>query len=594
MSPAPPRGPMAATPAPAVVLALVAVLALAAPGGARAASVKASVDGRSGVVGAAITLTIRVDGARSVGRVRMPDLPAFDVIPAGTRSRSVRVNGRAAQQVLLTYYLYAREPGNFTVGAIGVDVDGATLWTAPLQVTVAAAKAPTGRVGAHFLEAFVEPREAYAGQPIVYHLRLGISANITNFTQGDPDWGGLIEEASLETDMVESYQVIDGRTYKIIEWRTPLFSLRPGTYEIGPVVVDFDQVVGYQRRSHPLFNDPIFQSRTAQLEPVHLETEAVTVEVRPLPEAGRPEAFSGLVGTARLMGELSRDTCEIGGSATLSLALQGSGNLQDVELEIEAPEGIKVYAEERLLNLAWGPDGPYGTVARRFDLVPLVPGQAIVPEVTLHYLDPVDGRYRSTSVGPFRLAIEGEADGAAHGAHSADLLVDDAALEMLNREPYPIALRGGWRRRGTASAMWALAGAALVLPLGAFGLAALVRRRQRRLADPDLQRRRRALRRARARLDDLPASDREAAAAAMEEAVRSFLARRGGLTAGALSPEELAERVREAGAPASAEALERWVAAVGAVRYAGRAEPGIEELAERARDLIDALDEELP
>ena len=39
------------------------------------------------------------------------------------------------------------------------------------------------------------------------------------------------------------------------------------------------------------------------------------------------------MGTARLMGELSREQCEVGESVTLSLALQGSGNLQDVDLE---------------------------------------------------------------------------------------------------------------------------------------------------------------------------------------------------------------------------------------------------------------------
>ncbi len=577
---------------------VLAGMILAPPTPSLAATVEAKIDSPKGIVGASITLTIVVTGARSIGKVSMPSLPAFDVVSAGgVQMRSGYVAGRPVQQALLTYYLYPKEKGSFTIDAIGVAVDKRTLWTKPLEVTIGASRAPSaGPDEDQFLRAWVEPEASYAGQPILYHVELGIASSIKNFERQDPDWGGLVKEADLEPDVNERFQIIEGRTFRIIQWRIPLFSLRPGKYEVGEMTARFDQVVGYSRRTHPLFNDPIFDQMfsTAQLKPVELVTDPIEVEVLPLPEAGRPESFSGLVGTARLMGELSRNQCEVGESVTLSLALQGSGNLQDVDLEIEAPEGLKVYAEDKMVNLDWGPDGPYGTVARRFDLVPLIPGEAVLPAIEIGTFDPVARRYKTTDVGPFRVSIGGETDGGSHGAHSADLLVDDAALEMLNREPFPVMRGAGWRRMATPSRFVLLA-AVFVLPVGVFGSSVLIRRRQRRQADPELQRRKRAYRQAADALDRAAglAQDPVAAAAEAEDAVRAFLSVLGGVTTGALSPEELTVAVKEAGAPGAAESVGRWLADVGAVRYAGRREPSVSEIVTRARALLDELAEEL-
>ena len=67
------------------------------------------------------------------------------------------------------------------IGAIGINTGGSTLWTAPIDIVVASSRTPTGPVADQFLEALVEPELPYAGQPIVYKLRLGISSSVKNF-----------------------------------------------------------------------------------------------------------------------------------------------------------------------------------------------------------------------------------------------------------------------------------------------------------------------------------------------------------------------------------------------------------------------------
>jgi len=563
---------------------------------AHAVGIRARLDSSHATVGAAATLTITVTGTRSVGQVRTPSLPAFDVVPGPTQLRSSFVNGRASQQYVLTYYLYPKEVGSFTIDPFGVDAGGTTVWTTPLTVDVGESRAPAKQVEDHFLEAYVEPAEPYAGQVIVYHLRFGFASSVNHPQVGFPDWGGLLKEAAVEPELTDSYEVIGGRTFHVVEWKIPLFSLRPGEYEIDAAELTFDQVVGVSRRTRPLFNDPLFDQlfSSAQLRPVHLTTEALQVEVMPLPESGKPEDFSGLVGTARLQGNLSRTRCAVGESATLSLLLQGTGNLRDVELAIDAPEGLKVYPEDPLFDLEWDNAGPRGRIAQRFDLVPLQPGEAIIPEIVVHYFDPVRRRYRTTEAGPFRLSIDPGSD-ESHSAHSADLLLDERAIEMLNREPYPVALTGGARRLGTPR-QFALIALAMMAPIGAFGAGVILRRRRRQLADPQLQRRRKALKGALQRLEDAEdlSGGRIAAVAAAEEALRTFLTERAGMPTGALSPEELQQAAADAGLDdASIEAVEAWMRDAVSVRYAGRSEPPVETLVERARQLVLQLHQEL-
>ena len=586
-----PRGPVGAR---IVGLCLALAMALLWADAAAAATASARLDSSKATVGAAVTLSITVSGARRVGRTHMPSLDAFDVVPGPTSMRSRSVNGRATQQVVLTYYLYPKRVGSFTIDSIGVEAGGTTLWTTPLKVDVSEATASSGPVADHFVEAYVESKDVYAGQLLIYHLRFGFASSVNNLEVIYPDWGGLLKEAAVEPELTDSYQVIDGRTFHVVQWRIPLFTLRPGSYEIGAAEIKFDQVVGVSRRTRPLFNDPLFDQlfATAQLRPVHLKAEPITVEVKPLPDAGKPEGYTGLVGTARLLGDLSRTRCELGESVSLTLVLTGHGNLADADLEIQAPEGLKVYAEDPVEEISWGQDGPLGRISRRFDLVPQVAGEALLPEIELGYFDPVRRGYRTTSAGPFRISVD-EGNEQSHGAHSADLLVDERAIEMLNAEPYPAALHGGARRMGTWP-RFALLAVVLALPLGAFGACAAIQRRRKRLADPELLKRQRAHRKALGGLDRARSldPDRVACAATAEEALRTFLHERAGITTGAMSPEELGDAVEQAGAELAAPQVETWMRSVAAVRYAGRSEPTVDELLQRGRDLIDALTEE--
>src|SRR5438876_1130696 len=63
-------------------------------------------------------------------------------------------------------------------------------------------------------------------------------------------------------------------------------------------------------------------------ETVYRKTKEVALDVRALPEAGRPPQFTGAVGSFTLTSSLDRSSAETGDAVSLHAKLSGNGNLK--------------------------------------------------------------------------------------------------------------------------------------------------------------------------------------------------------------------------------------------------------------------------
>ena len=66
-----------------------------------------------------------------------------------------------------------------------------------------------------------------------------------------------------------------------------------------------------------------------ELKHFKLATSPVTLNVRPLPASREPADFSGLVGKFRVSASLSKSSLPVGDSTTLSVVVEGEGNIRD-------------------------------------------------------------------------------------------------------------------------------------------------------------------------------------------------------------------------------------------------------------------------
>ncbi|HEX2486322.1 MAG TPA: hypothetical protein VHQ66_13525 [Myxococcota bacterium] len=189
---------------------------------------------------------------------------------------------------------------------------------------------------------------------------------------------------------------------------------------------------------------------------------AVEATIEPLPEAGRPELFSGLVGPVRWSASLTPERVTLGGSARLSVVAIGSGNTwlaPSPVAQLAATPDVEVLERRRELARDAGRE----LVWRRyfaFDVVPRRAGPLALPELRLVHFDPAARAYAEA-----RIALP--------------------ALDV--RESQAASSAGAARPRATADASHARAQRWLPAALGAAALAAAallavaaLRRRTRR------------------------------------------------------------------------------------------------------------------
>ncbi len=478
--------------------------ALAIADAVSAQRIQATVDRNQTTLGRPIELTVRtwdVAGARP----RLPDLSAFRAQAGPVGQQVSLVNNKMSASLSYTYYLTAREPGEFVIGPVSLEVEGETLETEPIRIRVLADdEAPAAEDDRDtFVTVSISEERPYVGQQVVYVWRFYRRVQVADAQLEEMSFGDLVAENL--GDVREFRTTENGVEYLVNEIRKALFPQRPGPVVIPPSVLSF-QVAVRSRRSRSVFDF----GRVA-MEPRSLRSRPLELEVLPLPPA--PPGFRGLVGDFDIDASLARAQVAVGESATFAVTVSGRGNVQMIgPPELPELQGFKVYDDKPSSRIERAEGGLSGSKTFRSALVPLQPGETEVAPLRLVYFDPAAEEFRVKTTTALTLDVvpgEGREDlmltesvAPTTGKVAVKILADDILpLHRGLRSLRPGGL-DGWR------APVAALGFALP-PLAVFALWLWARRESRFAQDRGLRRRQGALRVARRTLRDL-AEDAEA------------------------------------------------------------------------------------
>jgi hypothetical protein len=127
-----------------------------------------------------------------------------------------------------------------------------------------------------------------------------------------------------------------------------------------------------------------------------LQTEALELKIRPLPPLDADKRFSGLVGQFELLAEMEKTELRVGDSATLTVAVQGRGNLMDAEApRLQHGDDFKSYDDSPQEEITTAHDGTSGRKLFRTALVPVKAGRFQLPPLQLTYFDTQTASYRT-------------------------------------------------------------------------------------------------------------------------------------------------------------------------------------------------------
>ncbi len=474
------------------------VLCALAASGVAAATIQfeASVDRTRASQNEPIRLTLRITSDEQLGQVTPAfDLKDFHVEGPATSTRMEMSNfSNISYTRELTYALYAKQPGTFTIGPLQLEMDGERYETKPITVEIVrgSSRAQAGQAESPiFVLVRADHQRAYVGQQITvsYDLFYRIQPRNVSFNKL-PTFVGFWTEDLFVAQQLESHQEMrSGVSYSVAPLRrVALFPTGAGTHAVGTLAVSCD--IPQQRSRRGVLDDffagdPFFgRSRS-----VLLQSEELQIEVLPLPEQGRPAEFTGAVGRFQLSVEAQPTQVAVGDPVTLRVLVEGEGNIAAVQpLQVDVATGVKLYdpkveEEERITNGVYG-----GRRLFEYILIPEQGGTLNIPPLRFAYFDPHQARYEVLESAPITIHSEGsvEEEGVSYGLSRRD--IEAVGEDIRYIKPDVDALVAATMLHESYW-FWTLQGA---LPLAFFALLVWQRHQRRLQGDVAYARQRRA------------------------------------------------------------------------------------------------------
>ena len=481
-------------------------------------------------VGRPFIINVEVSGTQGVEREpELPDLTGFSTyLGSGTSTSMQMVNNRTTVSLTIQYRYQALKEGTFDIPAITVIVGGQAYYTEPLQLTVSSAPPPSPQGPEQredpaaiapedlFLTAEASRTRVRDGEPLVVEYRIFTLVDVSSYgftTIPEPE-GFWVEELPLPAQPQVEQVARDGKQYtSAVIRRVALVPTGPGERTLDPLGIEA------QVRVRRQFLDPfesIFDMERPSLfgtvVPTAVVSNPIRVIVDPLPP-GRPDPFSGVVGSLGVTATLDQDSVDANQAVTLTVTASGEGNLRATpEPSLELPMDFEAFPPEVSESVQRSGPGLRGTKTWEYVLIPRAPGTRTIPSITLGYFDADAGAYRTASTEPLSLVVTGEIPEGPSALVRGGVAALREDIRFIHLGPSTwVPTHRPFLRSG---AFWLFLLLPMIAVLGATGLRL---HRDRLAGDPAFARRRKARRVAHARLA-------EARRLATGESAREFYA----------------------------------------------------------------------
>jgi hypothetical protein len=386
------------------------ITALLAAGLYADVSISASVDRNTVNFGESVTLLVTVSGdAASIPKPALPQIADFNVYSSGTSQNISFVNGRVSSSLTYSFILSPVKPGKFTIPPVVLNFGGKAYPTAPIQIEVLAAaqqqKSTQQKQQVNvkedaggrdiFVTAQLDKSRARVNEGITYTMRFFTARQLLSQPEyGPPNFTGFFME---DLPPQRTYQAtLNGSVYNVVEIKSKLFPTSPGAYNLGTASIRANVQDFSQDPFGGAFNDSFFRGLFGGGKTVEIKSKPISIEVVALPSAGKPQDFSGAVGSYSIKASVDKSELEANGPLTFTVEVAGEGNIKSIPApKIPAIAGIRKYDTVASMNVSKADYRVTGSKVFKTVLVPERTGSVILPELEFSYFDPAQSEYRT-------------------------------------------------------------------------------------------------------------------------------------------------------------------------------------------------------
>lgn len=348
--------------------------------------------------GTAIALTIEIRGRAGDCTYMFPgDFEnSWEIVEGPSKSYEMNAS-------LHTYIVRPTKTGNLQVGEFVLTTDRGQKFNSESFV-VQVKNNPPANPDKLFALITLDRNEVYEGEQVLAMYDIYDSYKDISFTAIDinsPN-GFLADEIENRRDPLRYYgsEVIGGLRYNVYNFkREILMPVQTGEIEIPSFVMEGH--IDNQRRGGQLL---------AYGPKVTHRSGTAKLTVKPTPP-NPPIGFEGAVGQYNMQLKMSRTRLKAHESATLTITLSGTGNLNVLAPPtINFPESFEIYDPKVKRNVRIVESRSQGTVTFEYLIVPREAGNMAVDAYSFSYFDPQAEQYKTLSSAPFNFEIgEGEA-----------------------------------------------------------------------------------------------------------------------------------------------------------------------------------------
>jgi hypothetical protein len=404
------------------------------------AAPRATIESGPHFVGDSVNLSIVIAGTREAHQV---DLAPLSHLEARILEAAPLPASAAEPAFLIRIRILATQTGNFAIPPLRVWGPEGIWQTDPLTFQVGL---PTASEEIR-LHQSSESRQVYVGEPFVVEVEWQFDSAITAihavdlrlpwFTQA----GLKVHEPRTLSPLpgndiglpVSGTRVIAKVEGRSIRFQRIIVANEAGTMTLAPATLLASRSTRPERAGrggifqYPAYFDNQFFNAPAQghFERIFTRSEPITIEVLPLPEAGQPASFTGIVGAFNLSASVQPDRGFVGSPLQLEVRVLDYAFPEILDLpklaDLPGFSGRFNLPPDRGLPGLESTDQGWVRTFRQ-SIRPLSTGVEFVPAIEISYFNPISGSYESTSSLRLPLRID-----SARMASIFDATLDDGS-----------------------------------------------------------------------------------------------------------------------------------------------------------------------
>ena len=358
-----------------------------------------------------VDFTMNADGDNFVA----PNFEASGFRVIGGPSQSVSqswINGKSSFNKSYIYILLPTQKGVLTLKQASIEINGQLYKTSPIKINVTNAvqipkdpnEAPAISADDNiYLVADISKGNPYLNEPItvVYKLYFSYNIGITNWRElNKPKYNDFWSQNIDVKQLVLQEGMFKGERYRFVVLRkTVLYPQKSGRLEIEPLSLDIDCQVPTNRRNY-------WGQAMMTQDSKRVSAGSKIINVKPLPEKGKPEDFSGAVGRFDFKVKPSKTILKNGESLDLDVSVAGTGNLKLFTLPKPIlPSALEMYDPVHDENVSTPLTGMTGRISDKYTIIPQYKGTYQIKPMRFSYFDLGSSTYKTITSQPININV---------------------------------------------------------------------------------------------------------------------------------------------------------------------------------------------